>query len=165
MTLNLLCNVYSKHSSKFHFWICVILKYGTFYLHGDFYSRKVSNMTVWQSVIGMPSLLFSDQLTRPQLGLYKLLKNTSRTILMGIFQLSLGGGKKKERSLEINLYSRSFGRKPVISFSPIEPLWGKRPSQIPWIWSDCWNYSQTILSSTMQGSLTFEKSGVTFIMI
>lgn len=52
----------------------------------------------------MPSPLFSDQLTRPQLGLYKLLKNTSRTILMGIFQLSLGGEKKeKKRSLEINL--------------------------------------------------------------
>lgn len=74
----------------------MILKYSTFYLHGDFYSRGVSNMTLRQSVIGMPSLLFSDQLTRPQLGLYKLLKNTSRTILMGIFQLSLGGGKKKK---------------------------------------------------------------------
>lgn len=132
----------------------MILKYSTFYLYGDFNSRKVLNMTVWQSVLGMPSLLFSDQLTKSQLDLYKLLKDNSRTILMGMFQLSLG----KKWFLEISHYSKSFGRTPVISFSPIEPLWGKRPYQIPWTWSYCWISSQTMLLPCREAA-AFEKSG------
>lgn len=142
-------------------WIYVILKHSPFYLHGGFYSRKVWNMTIWRSVVGMLSLLVSDQLTRSQLGLYKLLKNTSRTILMG---MCLPTVTWKEWSLEINLYSRPFGRKPVISFSPNRGFVRKKTLSnslgMKWLLELFSKHS-----ITMQGSCSFWKvrNGLTMI--
>lgn len=115
----------------------MIQKYSTFYLNGDFYSRKVLNMTIWQSVLGTLSLLFSDQLTRPQLGLCKLLKNTSRTILMGMFQLSLG---KKMITWDQSVQQVFWLKTSHIILSN-RAFVGKRPYRIPWTWSYCWNHS------------------------
>lgn len=95
----------------------VALKYNTFYLHGDFYSKRVLNMTIWQYILGMLSYLVSDQLTRPQLASTSRL----RAFLKPSYWPCSSCHLEKIWSIEIRLCSR----KPVISLTPIELLWGR----------------------------------------
>lgn len=80
------------------------------------YQTEQSDSLYWGAITA-----FSRSTDKTSAGSLKLLKNTSTAILRDMFQLSLAG-KKKKKPLETNLYSRSFGRKPVISSSPKEPL-------------------------------------------
>ena len=89
------------------------------------YQTGQSDSLYWGAITA-----FSRSTDKTSAGSLKLLKNTSTAILQDMFQLSLAGKKKKQNSgdkslqkkKKKNLYSRSFGRKPVISSSPKEPL-------------------------------------------